>query len=59
MGNVNVTGLIEVPMGITLREVITIYAKGMKNGATFKTGPDWWLQRLDYPRQPAGYPDGL
>ncbi|MBE7554524.1 MAG: NADH-quinone oxidoreductase subunit NuoF [Anaerolineales bacterium] len=36
LGNVNMTGLIEVPMGITLREVITIYAKGMKNGATFK-----------------------
>ena len=36
LGNVNVTGLIEVPMGITLREVIAIYGKGMKNGATFK-----------------------
>ncbi len=36
LGNVNVTGLIEVPMGITLREVITIYAKGMKNGSRFK-----------------------
>jgi NADP-reducing hydrogenase subunit HndC len=36
LGHVNVTGLIEVPMGITLREVITIYAKGMKNGATLK-----------------------
>jgi NADP-reducing hydrogenase subunit HndC len=36
LGNVNVTGLIEVPMGITLREVISIYARGMKNGATFK-----------------------
>ena len=36
LGNVNVTGVIEVPMGITLREVIAIYAKGMKNGATFK-----------------------
>ncbi len=36
LGNVNVTGLIEVPMGITLREVIAIYAKGMKNGANFK-----------------------
>jgi len=32
LGNVNVTGLIEVPMGITLREV----AKGMKNGTNFK-----------------------
>ncbi len=36
LGNVNVTGLIEVPMGITLREVIAIYAKGMKDGSTFK-----------------------
>lgn len=36
LGNVNVTGLIEVPMGITLREVIAIYAKGMKDGGKFK-----------------------
>lgn len=36
LGNVNVTGLIEVPMGITLREVIAIYARGMKNNAAFK-----------------------
>jgi NADP-reducing hydrogenase subunit HndC len=36
LGHVNVTGLIEVPMGITLREVIAIYAKGMKDGAAFK-----------------------
>ena len=36
MGNVNVTGLIEVPMGITLREVIAIYARGLKDGASFK-----------------------
>ncbi len=36
MGHVNKTGVIEVPMGITLREVIAIYAKGMKNGTTFK-----------------------
>ena len=36
LGNVNQTGLIEVSMGITLREVISIYGKGMKNGATFK-----------------------
>lgn len=36
LGNVNTTGLIEVPMGITLREVIAIYAKGMKNNRTFK-----------------------
>ena len=36
LGNVNVTGLIEVPMGITLREVIAIYGKGMRDGAAFK-----------------------
>jgi len=36
LGNVNITGLIEVPMGITLREVIAIYAKGMKDGKSFK-----------------------
>lgn len=36
LGNVNNTGLIEVPMGITLREVIAIYGRGMKNGRTFK-----------------------
>jgi len=36
IGNVNVTGVIEVPMGITLREVIAIYGKGMKSGKTFK-----------------------
>jgi NADH:ubiquinone oxidoreductase subunit F (NADH-binding) len=36
LGHVNITGLIEVPMGITLREVIAIYANGTKNGGTFK-----------------------
>lgn len=36
LGNVNVTGLIEAPMGITLREVIAIYARGMKDGGSLK-----------------------
>lgn len=36
LGNVNQTGLIEVAMGITLREVVSIYGKGMQDGATFK-----------------------
>ncbi len=35
LGNVNERGLIEVPMGITLREVISIYAKGTQ-GSNFK-----------------------
>jgi NADP-reducing hydrogenase subunit HndC len=36
MGNVNFSGVIEVPMGITLREVINIHAKGMKPGSVLK-----------------------
>lgn len=36
LGNVNSKGLVEVPMGITLREVINIYAKGMRNNKSFK-----------------------
>ncbi len=36
LGNVNFTGLVEVPMGITLREVIDIYGKGMKDGKPLK-----------------------
>jgi NADP-reducing hydrogenase subunit HndC len=36
MGNVNFTGVIEVPLGITLREVIEIYGQGMKKGAKLK-----------------------
>ncbi|HSL29707.1 MAG TPA: NADH-quinone oxidoreductase subunit NuoF [Anaerolineales bacterium] len=36
LGNVNSSGVIEVPMGITLREVINIYAKGMKPGSVLR-----------------------
>lgn len=36
LGNVNFTGVIEASLGITLREVIEIYGKGMKNGAKLK-----------------------
>lgn len=36
LGNVNFTGLVEAPMGITLREVIDIYGKGMKDGKRLK-----------------------
>ncbi len=36
LGNVNFKGLIEVPMGITLREVVNIYGQGMQSGSTFK-----------------------
>jgi NADP-reducing hydrogenase subunit HndC len=36
LGNVNFRGLIEVPMGITLREIVSIYGQGMKVGAAFK-----------------------
>lgn len=36
LGNVNFTGAIEVPLGITLREVIEIYGGGMKGNARLK-----------------------
>ena len=36
LGNVNFRGLIEVPMGITLREIINIYGQGLKPGSSFK-----------------------
>ncbi len=36
LGNLNFTGLVEVPMGITLREVIGIYGRGMQAGSNFK-----------------------
>lgn len=35
-GNVNNTGIIEVPMGITLREVVYDIGGGIKNGKKFK-----------------------
>ena len=36
LGDVNVTGLVETPMGTTLREIIDIYGGGMKGGKAFK-----------------------
>jgi NADH-quinone oxidoreductase F subunit len=36
LGHVNNAGLIEVPMGITLREVIEDYGGGMRGGRNFK-----------------------
>ena len=36
LGNVNVTGVVEVPMGITLREMVAIYGRGVQEGAALK-----------------------
>ena len=36
LGDVNVTGLVEAPMGTTLREIIDIHGGGMKAGKAFK-----------------------
>ncbi len=36
LGDVNVTGLVETPMGTTLREIIDIYGGGMNGGKAFK-----------------------
>ncbi len=35
-GNVEITGLIEVPMGITMREIVYDICGGIKNGKAFK-----------------------
>ncbi len=36
LGDVNITGLIEAPMGTTLREIIEIYGGGMRGDKAFK-----------------------
>ncbi|MGQ9844637.1 MAG: NADH-quinone oxidoreductase subunit NuoF [Caldisericia bacterium] len=36
LGHVNLPGLIEVPMGTTLKEIIYLYGNGIKNGKKFK-----------------------
>ena len=59
MGNVNVTGLIEVPMGITLREVITIYAKGMKANSKFKLAQTGGSSGSIIPASLARYSNGF
>ena len=35
-GKMNRTGLIEMPMGTTLRQIIDVYGKGMAGGKKFK-----------------------
>ncbi len=36
LGDVNVTGLVEAPMGTTLREIVDIYGGGIRDGKAFK-----------------------
>lgn len=36
LGDVNITGLVETPMGTTLREIVEVYGGGMKGGKAFK-----------------------
>ena len=59
-GNVRNTGLIEVPMGITLREVIYDIGGGIQNGKKFKAvqigGPT--IGRMS-DRETAGQQDGF
>jgi NADH-quinone oxidoreductase subunit F len=35
-GKLNRTGLVELPMGATLKDIITVHGKGMKKGSSFK-----------------------
>ena len=59
LGNVNVTGLVEVPMGITLREVISIYAKRDEKRRYFQTSANRWFERLYHPLHTSRYPHGF
>lgn len=36
LGDVAITGLVEVPMGTTLREIVEVYGGGMRDGKLFK-----------------------
>ena len=49
LGNVNVTGLIEVPMGITLREVISYLRQRYEREFYLQNGSDWWFERIHHP----------
>jgi NADH:ubiquinone oxidoreductase subunit F (NADH-binding) len=58
-GNVNNTGLIEVPLGITLREVIYEIGEGIRDGKKFKAvqtgGPMGGCLPADYLDMPVDY----
>ncbi len=58
-GTVNTTGLIEVPMGITLREIIYDIGGGIPNGRSFKAaqtgGPSGGCIPADYLDTPVDY----
>lgn len=58
-GKLNNTGLIEVPMGITLREIIEDIGGGVKNGHTFKAaqtgGPSGGCIPAEYLDTPVDY----
>ncbi len=58
-GNVNCTGLIEVPMGTTLREVIFDIGGGIKDGRNFKAvqigGPSGGCLIEDHPDVPLDF----
>ena len=58
-GNVRNTGLIEVPMGITLREVIYDIGGGIQNGEKVQSGSDRRTIGRMSDRETAGQQDGF
>ena len=58
-GKINNTGLVEVPMGTPLREIIYDIGGGIPNGKKFKAVQTGGPSGGCLPASPAGYPRGL
>ncbi len=58
-GDVNNTGIVEVPMGITLGEVIFDIGGGIPKGKKFKVAPDWRAIGRVSDQGASQYPDRL
>ncbi len=47
-GNVHNVGLVEVPMGTTLRKIVFDIGGGIPDGKRFKSSTNWWTFRWLY-----------
>ena len=59
VGKINDAGLVEIPLGTTLREMIFDIGGGIPGGQEFQGRPDRRSFRRLYPGQVSGYPGGI
>ena len=52
-------GLIEVPMGVTVRQIVEEIGGGVAGGRAVQSGPDWWSLRRLCSRRAGGHADRL